>query len=363
MSNTGDMLRIARQLRGFQQGEVCERLGTNGSELSRIEHGVKDPDPELVRAASKTYGLPESFFYQTETIYGAPVSLHAPAWRKKADVAAGDVKRVVADLNVRVWHLRKLLEATDLQPAHDVPRFDADEYGNDGELIAEKLRRYWLVPDGPIRDLTALVEDAEIIVAHYDFAGSGISGVTFRVPGLPTLVLLNSENPSDRMRFTLGHELGHIVMHKFPTPNMEDEADRFASCLLVPTNDVRPHFAGRRVDLQLLAAMKMEWKVSMAALIFAAKRAHAISEGRATYLWKQLSMQGYRLREPPELDFRREQPKTLSDLISLHMTGLGYSVADLAKSLHMYEDEIVGAYAIQLAGQEKGKPAHLRVIK
>jgi hypothetical protein len=29
--------------------------------------------------------------------------------------------------------------------------------------------------------------------------------------------------PGDRMRFTPAHELGHIIMHRFPTPNMEPE--------------------------------------------------------------------------------------------------------------------------------------------
>ncbi|WP_400768746.1 helix-turn-helix domain-containing protein [Methylosinus sporium] len=363
MSAKGDMLRIARQLRGFQQNEVCARLGANASDLSRIENGAKDPDPALIVEAAKVYGLPESFFEQTETIYGAPISLHEPAWRKKADVLAGDVKRVVAELNVRIWHLRKLLEATDLEPIREVPRFDADSYDNNAALIAEMLRRYWLVPSGPIRDLTALVEEAGIVVAHYDFAGSGISGVTFRVPGMPPLVVLNSGNPSDRMRFTLAHELGHIVMHKFPTPNMENEADQFASCFLVPTDDVRPYFKGRRVDLQLLAAMKPEWKVSMGSLVFAAERAGQINKAQKTYLWKQFSFQNIRLREPPELDFPREQPKILSDLLSLHMNELGYSITDLADVMHMHEDEVAQIYSIQLPGKDQGRSGHLRIVK
>ena len=84
--------------------------------------------------------------------------------------------------------------------------------------------------------------------------------------------MLNRNHPADRMRFTLAHELGHIVMHRFPTINMEREADEFAACLLVPTNDIKTYFfAARKVDLRLLAALKPEWRVSMASLLFAAK--------------------------------------------------------------------------------------------
>lgn len=363
MSNAGNMLRLARQLRGLQQKEACEKLGVNTPELSRIENGVKEPSQDVISAAASVFGLPELFFGQADTVYGAPVSIHPAQWRKKADVTAGDLHRVVAELNVRVMHLRRLLEATDFEPLRNVPRCDLDAYDNDGERVAAIVRGHWQVPEGPIRNLTALVEEAGIVVAHSDFGGSSISGVTFRVPGVPPLVVLNTMHPSDRMRFTLSHEVAHIVMHRFPTPEMEEEADEFASCFLAPTTDIKPYFDGRRVDLRLLAALKPEWKMSMGSLVFAAKRIGTLNEGQATWIWKQFAMNNYRLREPPELDFPREQPRTLSDLVSLHMKELGYSLADLATALHMREDDVAKTYAIELPGEQSAKPGRLRVIK
>lgn len=363
MSNVGNMLRLARQLRGLQQGEAAKALGVNNSELSRFENGVRDPGGDVIQAAASAYGFPESFFAQTDTVYGAPVSVH-PLYRKKADVSATELHRVVAELNIRVMHLRRLLEATDLEPVRTVPRCDAESYDNDAERIAAIVRGHWQVPAGPVRNLTALVEDAGVVVGHSDFGGSPISGVTFRVPGLPPVVVLNRAHPSDRMRFTLAHELGHIVMHRFPTPEMEDEADEFASHFLVPTDEVQSYFAGRKIDLHLLAALKPEWRVSMAALVFAAKRCGAINESQATWIWKQFAMHRYRLREPPELDFPREEPRTLSELVSLHMNELGYSLVDLATAMHARVDEFARTYSIDLPGQESGRLGHhLRLVK
>jgi Zn-dependent peptidase ImmA (M78 family) len=202
-------------------------------------------------------------------------------------------------------HLRKLLEATHLEPVNKLPRFDSEEYDNDAEKIAGLVRRFWQIPDGPIHDVTALVENAGILVAHSDLGGSSVSGVRFSVPGMPHLIVLNRAQSADRMRFTLCHEVGHVIMHSFPTQNMEEEADTFASCFLVPTADVKPYFAGRKIDLRLLAALKPEWKVSMASLVFAAKRAGFLNETQAQYIWKQFNIHKIRLREPPELDFPR----------------------------------------------------------
>jgi hypothetical protein len=68
-------------------------------------------------------------------------------------------------------------------------------------------------------------------------------------------------------------------------------------------------------------------------------------------------------REPPELDFPAEEPRTLNDLVSLHINDMGYSLADLSKALIMNETELAKTYAIDLHGHEKGRAAHLRVIQ
>jgi Zn-dependent peptidase ImmA (M78 family) len=131
----------------------------------------------------------------------------------------------------------------------------------------------------------------------------------------------------------------------------------------VPTEDFKPYVAARKVDLRLLAALKPEWRVSMASLVFAAKRTGAINETQADYLWKQFNIHKIKLREPPELDFAPETPHTLNDLISLHVNDMGYSLADLAKMLIMNETEVAKTYSIDLPGQEKGRAAHLRVVR
>jgi Zn-dependent peptidase ImmA (M78 family) len=362
MSKAGTMLRLARQLRGFPQNEAAECLRVPNVELSRIETGLKESSAQLLAVAAEVFSVPIEFFNQTDTIYGAPVSVH-PMWRKKSNVSAIELHRIVAELNVRMMHLHKLLEATDLEPVNRLPRLDSDEYGNDPEKIAALVRRFWQVPDGPIQDLTALVEDAGILVAHSDLGGSSVSGVKFSVPGMPHMIVMNRVQSADRMRFTLCHELAHVIMHHYPTPNMEEEANLFASCFLVPTEDVRSYFASRKVDLRLLAALKPEWKVSMAALVFAAKRAGAINETQSHYLWKQFSIHNIKAREPPELDFTPEEPRTLNDLISLHINDMGYSLGDLSKMLIMNEGELMKVYSIDLPGHEKGRTAHLRIVR
>lgn len=346
MEPNGDMLRIARQRKGFQQTDASLRLGIDQSLLSRMENGVAEIREEVLTRAEHLYEVRRSFFFQTDPIYGAPVSVH-PMWRKKADVTARELDVVVAEMNLRVMHLRRFLEAADVAKTNDLPRLDIDDYG-DPERVAGLVRAHWKIPRGPIRDLTVLAERAGIIVVHSEMGGTSISGVTFSVPGMPPLIVLNSEQPADRMRYTLGHELGHLVMHRFPSSKMEDEANVFASCLLMPTDDIKPLIQSRRIDLQLLASLKPEWKVSMQSLIMRAKALGLLTCNQDEYLWKQLSFRRWRLREPAELDFPHERPTVVGNLVKIFRDHLGYSSEELSKLLHVFETDLESLYPTKI---------------
>ena len=181
-------------------------------------------------------------------------------------------------------------------------------------------------------------------------------------PGIPPLVVLNSDQPAGRMRFTLAHELGHLVMHRFPTPDMEREANEFAAALLVPGEDIRPLFKGRRIDLELLAAMKPEWKVAMQALLVRATALQCLTKNQAQYLWKQFGARRMRLREPVELDFPHEEPTTIATILQMHREALGYSPAELSRLLHIHEHAFREMYPFEKPEPQPQRP-RLTVMK
>jgi Zn-dependent peptidase ImmA (M78 family)/transcriptional regulator with XRE-family HTH domain len=355
-----NMLRIARQLRGFQQGEAATLLGISQAMLSRVENQLSTLTDDILERAAVAYKLPKSFFTQPDPILGAPVSVH-PMWRKKANVSAREMDQIVAELNLRLMHLRRLLQAVEIEATRKLPLLSIDDFDGDTERIAGLVRAQWQMPVGSVRDLTRILESAGVVVVHSALGGSSIDGVTFRAPGLPPLIVLNVEQPADRMRFTLAHELGHLVMHHSqPTQNMEDEANEFASAFLMPARDIRPYFS-RRIDLRLLAELKPVWQVSMSSLLMRARTLGLLAYNQERYLWQQFSMAKIRLREPPELDFPHETATVLPDLIEAHIRQLGYSIADLAGLLHVQPPELASLYGLTLT--QEAKTPHLRLVK
>jgi Zn-dependent peptidase ImmA (M78 family)/DNA-binding XRE family transcriptional regulator len=355
-----NLLRTARQLRGFQQGEAAARLGVSQAMLSRFENQLANLTDDILDRASSAYDLPRSFFTQTDSVLGAPVSVH-PMWRRKANVLTREMDQIVAELNLRLMHLRRLLQAVEIEATQELPKLPIDEFKGDAERIAGLVRAQWQMPAGPVRNLTQTLEAAGGVVVHSTLGGSAVDGVTFRAPGLPPLVVLNVDQPADRMRFTLAHELGHLVMHHSqPTQNMEQEANEFASAFLMPPRDIRPYFT-RRIDLRLLAELKPVWRVSMASLLMRARSIGLLAYNQERYLWQQFSMAKIRQSEPPELDFPAEAATVLPDLIEAHIRQLGYSIADLASLLHVQPSELVSLYGLTLT--QESKAPHLRLVK
>ncbi|WP_245421744.1 helix-turn-helix domain-containing protein [Rhodoplanes serenus] len=348
------MLRLARQRLGFTQKAAAARLGVVQPVLSRMENGVLAPDSALLMKASQVYQVPADFFEIRDPVYGPPVSVH-PMTRGKSDITARELEVITAELNIRLMHLSKFLEGVDYKATADIPALDIELYGSP-EKIAGTVRAHWGIPSGPIKNLTQLAERAGIVIGFSEFGGASVSGVTFRVAGRPPLILLNRSHPADRMRFTLAHEIGHLVMHRFPTESMEPEANAFASALLMPEADIRPAFLGRKITLELLAALKPEWRVAMQALLMRASALKFVTPNQSRYLWQQISSRGWRLREPAELDFAPEIPRVMHSIISAHLTDLGYSLAELSKLVRLHESEFTNMYG----AATKSPPQQLR---
>ncbi len=359
--NSG-LLRIARERKGFPQGEAAERIGVQQGNLSRYETGTAIPSDDFLKKAALVYELPVSFFEQADPVLGAPVSVHAPMWRKKQSVGGKEMGQIIADFNIRVLHIRRMMEAVEFAPQSNIPKLEPEDYDGNIERIASLIRSHWLVPSGPFPNLTASIENAGGIVIHTSLGGSDVSGLTIKeVPGLPPIILINKDQPADRMRFTLAHELGHIVMHKFPNSDMEKQANEFASALLMPIAEMETALFD--ADLPRLAALKPEWKVSMQALLYRGEERGIIPKSKASYLWRQFNINRIKMREPPELDFEPEIPGVISRMINLHLETFGYSMIEFANILRLHEYQLPQFYDLKNAPEKPAMGLRLRVVK
>jgi Zn-dependent peptidase ImmA (M78 family)/DNA-binding XRE family transcriptional regulator len=334
------LLQIARAARGFTQGELAQRASVTQALVSKLENGLTpDPTPETVEALAVALNFPLPFFYSSERPHGLP-PFH---YRKRARLGTKALNKIEADINIRRMHLARLLQSYELPATQDFPAIDLAKEQWPPQRAAQILRGYWLVPRGPIDNLTDLVERAGAIVVQINFETPLLDALSFRLPGLPPLIFMNSAVPGDRYRFTLAHELAHLILHNHPAGDeeMETEADEFAAEFLMPAKEVRPYIAAP--SLGRLGRAKAYWKVSLKALIVQAHRLKLITPSQYTGLNVNYSKAGYgRNGEPFPIPL--EKPSMLPQAIRHHLETLHYSVEEVATLLMLSLGEFQALY-------------------
>ena len=353
-----DKVTLARESRGLTQAELAERLRISQGQISKIELGMLHISTELLTRTSTVLNYPESLFYLTDQIYGAgPNDLYH---RKRQSASSKLMKKIYAQINLRRIQIVRLLKSVAL--ACHMPKYPIEDSAAEGEAaIAAMVRAAWHLPNGPIDNLTEILERAGAIIVTCNFETPLVDGISQWLPGCPPMFFMNMMTPRSRWRMTLAHELAHCVMHATPNAEMEGQANKFASELLMPAADIKSDLTFvaqcRHADdvLSKLAELKLIWKVSMQGLLTKAAETRMLQPGLVTSTWKRLTQLGYRRHEPLEHRLPIEQPTTLRELVTRHLTRLGYSVNQLADALCLSVEEFRQLYMPQ-------EVAHLRAI-
>ena len=122
--------------------------------------------------------------------------------------------------------------------------------------------------------------------------------------------------PGDRLRWSVAHELGHLVVHQSPDGTLtqfEQQANQFAAEFLLPEVAMR-HELVPPITLSVIVALKPRWQVSMQALIRRAHDLRILSDRQYHYLFEQLGARGWRTQEPANLDIPVEKPRAIRQL-------------------------------------------------
>lgn len=340
-----EMIVLSRKMRGMTQAELSRAIGQGQARISKLEGGVNtDVSDALLDMLCNALNVPVEFLTQEEELISFGSS--AFHYRKKSDLSASDRDKIHAVVNLYRIYLKRLLPSVEIEARRVLPAFDVSEdFGGSAQKAAQALRSFWMLPDGPIRNITSIIESAGIIVIPCEFGTRSMDATAIRITEMPPMIFINKDIPVDRWRFTLAHELGHLVMHDTPNPNMEEEADCFAAEFLMPEIEIRTQFQCiSSIRLEHLATLKPYWRVSMAALLVRASDLGFINPVQKSRLWARMSQLGWRTKEPSPIP--KEQPTTLKKIMEYFEGYLEYSIDDFQKLFRVHKDDFKQLYDV-----------------
>ena len=332
-----EILKLLRKSKNISQYEICERIGESQGNYSKIEHGLSEPSDDFVERISILFQVNPDFFFQDGKVY-APYN---PYHRSRSTLQVGDRDRVEAIANIYRIHITKLLERAETPfNIQSIPISKTET----PEAIARLTRRNFNLPKGPIDNLTKSLEDNGLFLITYDFKTEELDGFTIQgSKDIIPFIFINSTFAGERIRFTLAHELGHLIMHQQleteKNNELEKEANAFASEFLMPASDIMQdlrYINTVKLNVDILVRLKMKWKVSMNALLKRAEDLNVLTKNQSKYLWMQMSQKGLRKKEPYPMPL--EKPLLLDELIDTYKNELQYSLKDMIDLLKITQD-------------------------
>lgn len=329
----GERVRLAREACLLTQLQLSEASGVSQATLSQMEAGrIASPSLDAVAAIALATNFPESFF-----ALGPLPDLPDGHYRKLKRGTSKVTRQVRAQVRQVVELVQTSEERVKLPPLafESVSVLeDLDEV----ERIADRVRLALGVgARDPIPNLTRAIERAGVVLVSLAIEMRDHDGFSvwpdYGLGGRP-IIAVSRTDAGDRNRFTLAHELGHLVLHTTRTDvgssQAEKEAHRFAGALLIP-KEAAQETLSPPLTLQVLKEVKATFGVSIA---MGARRAFdlgMISKEHYVSLNKQLSARGWRRKEPIEVGM--EEPLLLPKMIAL-LAG-GGSVTQRAERVHM----------------------------
>lgn len=287
-------LKMARTLAGLSQQALADQVGVSKMSISKYENDKATPGSTVLLALSRSLDKPVSFFFEP-----AVREVSAVRYRCKRDVSKPERRRAQAQAQDWIGRYLDVQSLAGDPLAFVPPAIDASvRVPEDVESAAEDLRDVWQLGQDPIDSLVNCLEDHGIPVGLIE-GDDSVDALSFSLDDQPFIALKRGV-PGDRQRFSLAHELGHILLDLSTELDAELVINRFAGALLVPQDAVRRELGTHRRSLGIeeLEILKLKYGLSMLGWVHRAEDLGIISASNAHDMRRLFAQEGWNKEEP-----------------------------------------------------------------
>lgn len=320
-------IKQARISRGLSMVELSELVSVSKQSISQYEQGKTAP--KNLNQIASVLKYPVSFFYKPVPVNENASSAVFFRKRKTAKVKAMNAAREKIEI---FREISDYLEQYVDFPALNLPKITYEDDGIepvDNEKIEEyarTLREHWGLGKGPIDNLIDVVQKNGIMVSKMQLRLNKLDAFSVWFDNKPYIFLGTDKDTNARVRFTIAHELGHLLMHadnyseedlknNAIHEKLENEADRFASALLLPKEPFSKDVFSPAMSH--FVQMKMKWKASIACMITRCDTLGILSSNQIKHLKDQMTAKVYWRKEPLDNEMPVEKPYAHKQAIQL----------------------------------------------
>jgi Zn-dependent peptidase ImmA (M78 family)/transcriptional regulator with XRE-family HTH domain len=313
----GNELRLARQYHGYTLNDLANLIEKSRQYVHQLETGRTEPTLQTIELLAEKLDVMPEFFCSSGQTYFADEQFH---FRKNvtAKIAFRQTVKARGEFFERVV---KFIDKNLTLPPVNFPSYEA-ETNEDVERAAENARRHWDLGTGPISNMVRVVENAGAVVTSFDGVSATVDALSITAKR-PIIIRNDAKQSPYRLRFDLGHETGHLIMHEGHVTGdrlTESQANRFASAFLMPRTTFAKDFllagkSGSRISWQGLSEIKLKWKVTKAAILYRAKDLNLIDDNQYVSAVIGLKKRGEGIIESEDSSLDKEKFELINNAI------------------------------------------------
>jgi Zn-dependent peptidase ImmA (M78 family)/transcriptional regulator with XRE-family HTH domain len=312
----GERLKLARAAAGLSLRELSAKIDglVSAQAIGKYERDEMAPTSTVEIALEKALGVTGSFLFRHDAL-----AIEGVEFRKRVLTSAKERAQLTALVLYAAEKYGQLEDILAIDSVWAPPKgFPKSIVSlSDAEAAAAALRVAWKLGQHPVANLAELIEEHQIKVfpLKLEDGFSGMKGFVRRADGrsLPFIVV-NANHGGERQRFTMAHELAHLVLDLKKAADAERACYRFAGALLVPAERLKREVGESRKEIimQELFALKALFGVSAQTVAHRCAELKIVNRGARNTMFRLFETQGWRTLEPNPVPV--DSPKRLKRL-------------------------------------------------
>jgi len=296
----GNRIQRARKALGLSLRDLAEKVALSHAAIKKYEDSKVTPSSDMLIKLAYALHVRVEYFFRPERF-----TLENIQYRKHADMPERQLDEITAKI---LDQIERRVELESLFPSAPIQKFSQIDFPkkindfHDIEGVADQIRKQWNLGCEPLPDLIDIIEERGIKVFEIDNQQyPKFDGLYVDINGMPVIVV-GSQWPGDRQRFTLAHELGHLFLDGLLSADMDVESccNRFAGAFLLPRQTLVTMLGEHRnyIEPRELSLLKQEFGISMTSILHRAEEAGIISNTLYRQLRFEFNERGWSKREP-----------------------------------------------------------------
>ncbi len=284
-----ERLRNSRIQKGYSLQEVAVKIGVSKQMINKYEKGDSLPTSEKLIAFSKLFEQKIDYFFRKSDVEIGEIN-----FRKRSKFGIRKENALKEEVRIQIENYLFIERILNLNSTFSNPLSEYKiESKSDIIAATDLLRSVWNIGHDTIHNIIQLLEDKEIKVIEVNEETNHFDGLATIVDDKYYVIVVNKSMPIERKRFTILHELGHLLLRLNHLSEKEQESycHTFASEMLFAQRNLIVEFGEKRnkIAFNELKNRQQKYGISISAIMYKLAEAKIISQEMLSVFFKRLN--------------------------------------------------------------------------